>query len=81
MATKSTSRVKDRLRGVVTENKISEIENMLRLLKSDQYRLLTNYMYLNRDDLKVYIDVTDEGEYILTVRAVTDKLIDVGKVL
>lgn len=81
MATKSASRVKDRLRGVVTENKISEIENMLRLLKSDQYRLLTNYMYLDRDDLKVYIDVTDEGEYILTVRAVTDKLIDVGKVL
>lgn len=81
MATKSAARVKDRLRGVVTENKISEIENMLRLLKSDQYRLLTNYMYLDRDDLKVYIDVTDEGEYILTVRAVTDKLIDVGKVL
>lgn len=81
MATKSASRVKDRLRGVVTENKISEIENMLRLLKSEQYRLLTNYMYLDRDDLKVYIDVTDEGEYILTVRAVTDKLIDVGKVL
>ena len=63
------------------EDKVSAIENMLRVLKSDQYKLLTNYMYLNADDLKVYIDITENGDYILTVKAVTDRLIDIGRML
>ena len=42
---------------------------------------VANYMYLNVEDLKVYIDVTENGEYVLTVKAVTDKLIDIGRVL
>ena len=50
-------------------------------MKSEQYRLLTNYMYLGADDLKVYIDITENGEYILTVKAVTDRLIDIGRML
>ena len=54
---------------------------MLRAMKSEQYKLLTNYMYLNPDRLKVYIDILENGEYALTVRAVTDRLIDIGRVL
>ena len=54
---------------------------MLSVLKSETYKLLTNFMYLNEQDLKVYVDVTQSGEYILSIRAVTDKLIDVGRIL
>ena len=66
---------------VVINDKISAIESMLAVLKSETYRLLTNFMYLNEQDLKVYIDVTQSGEYILSIRAVSDKLIDVGRIL
>lgn len=81
MPVKSNGQVKQRLKKVVMEDKVSAIESMLRVLKSEQYRLLTNYMYLGADDLKVYIDITENGEYILTVKAVTDRLIDIGRML
>ncbi|MFR6640756.1 MAG: cell division topological specificity factor MinE [Christensenellales bacterium] len=71
----------ERLRKVVVNDKIGAIESMLRAMKSEQYKLLTNYMYLNPDRLKVYIDILENGEYALTVRAVTDRLIDIGRVL
>lgn len=70
-----------RMASSVNASKIAAIENMLRVLKAEEYRLLTNYMYLSEQDLKVYVDVTEEGEYVLTVRAITDRLIDVGKIL
>ena len=71
----------ERLRKVVVNDKIGAIESMLRAMKSEQYKLLTNYMYLNPDRLKVYIDILENGEYALTVRAVTDRLIDIGRML
>ena len=71
----------ERLRKVVVNDKIGAIESMLRAMKSEQYKLLTNYMYLNPDRLKVYIDILENGEYALTVRAVTDRLIEIGRVL
>lgn len=72
---------KTRMTSSVNGSKIAAIENMLRVLKADEYRLLTNYMYLAESDLKVYVDITEEGEYVLTVRAITDRLIDVGEML
>ena len=57
MPVKSNGQVKQRLKKVVMEDKVSAIESMLRVLKSEQYCLLTNYMYLGADDLKVYIDI------------------------
>lgn len=72
---------KRRLKTVAMENKVTAIENMLRVLRSDQYKLLTNYMYIGSDDLKVYMDLTENGEYVLTVKAVTDRLIDIGRLL
>ncbi|MBR2988122.1 MAG: hypothetical protein IKC64_00185 [Clostridia bacterium] len=76
-----TTRAKTRLNSVIMRDKITAIEGMLRTLKAEQYKLLTNYMYLNPQNLTVYIDVTENGEYVLVVRAVTDKLIDFGKPL
>ena len=72
---------KERLGSIIINDKISAIESMLSVLKSETYKLLTNFMYLNEQDLKVYVDVTKSGEYILSIRAVTDKLIDVGRIL
>ncbi len=79
--TRKSSPAGERLKKVVVNDKIGAIESMLRALKSEQYKLLTNYMYLNPDRLKVYIDILENGEYALTVRAVTDRLIDIGRVL
>ena len=74
-------RMKNRLKGVRVTDKVTQIENMLALLKSEVYKLLTNYMYLSVENLNVYIDVTPNGEYVLTVKAGTDRLIDIGKML
>lgn len=79
--TRKSSPAGERLKKVVVNDKIGAIESMLRALKSEQYKLLTNYIYLNPDRLKVYIDILENGEYALTVRAVTDRLIDIGRVL
>ena len=79
--TRKSSPAGERLKKDVVNDKIGAIESMLRALKSEQYKLLTNYMYLNPDRLKVYIDILENGEYALTVRAVTDRLIDIGRVL
>jgi len=74
-------RVRDRLKGVRVSDRVTRIENMLGVLKSEIYKLLTNYMYLSVDNLSVYIDVTESGEYVLNVKAGTDRLIDIGKIL
>ena len=50
-------------------------------MKGDIYRLLTNYMYLSAENLSVYVDVTQDGEYILNVKAATERFIDSGKTL
>ena len=52
---------------------------MLSDVKAEIYRLLTNYMYLSAENLSVYIDVVENGEYILNVRAVTERFIEPGK--
>ena len=76
-----SSRAKERLKSVRVSDKVTRIENMLAALKSETYKLLTNYMYLSVENLSVYIDVTEQGEYVLTVKAATDRLIDIGKML
>lgn len=74
-------RVRDRVKSAVMQDKISRIEDMLKVIRSEEYRLLTNFMYLTRDKLSVYIDITEDGRYVLTVRAETDHLIDPGLTL
>ena len=72
---------KMKMQSSISDNKIAEIEDMLKVLKADEYRLLTNFMYLAEGDLKVYVDITERGEYVLTVKAITDKFLDFGRVL
>ncbi len=72
---------KERLRKVRIHDTVQQIETMLQALKNEQYKLLTNYMFLNIDDLDVYVDITKNGEYVLSVKAVSRKLIDVGSIL
>ena len=79
--TKNVKRASARLKSVAYADKVVAIENMLRVLKSEQYRLLTDFMYLSEEDLKVYVDLTDRGEYVFTIKAVTDRLIDIGRLL
>lgn len=74
-------RVRERLHSAVMQDKVSKIEGMLKVIRAEEYKLLTNFMYLNREDLNVYVDITDDGEYILTIKAATDHLIDIGKTL
>ena len=63
----------------ISRSRIADIENSLRIMKAEMYKLLTNYMYLSREDLTVYVDVTDDGEFILNVRARTKRCIGTGK--
>ena len=63
----------------ISRSRIADIENSLRIMKAEMYKLLTNYMYLSREDLTVYVDVTDDGEFILNVRARTKRFIGTGK--
>ncbi len=69
----------ERLKSAKISEETREIELMLRTIKNEEYKLLTNFMFLSYEDLEVYVDVTRKGEYILSVRALTRKLIDVGK--
>ena len=62
----------------ISRSRIADIENSLRIMKAEMYKLLTNYMYLSREDLTVYVDVTDDGEFILNVRARTKRFIGTG---
>ena len=72
---------KERLRKVRINDTIGEIEAMLKTVKNEQYKLLTDFMTLSYDDLDVYIDITKNGEYVLTVKAISSKLIDIGKLI
>ncbi|MBO5224779.1 MAG: hypothetical protein J6C23_09755 [Clostridia bacterium] len=72
---------KERLRKVRINDTIVEIEGMLKTLKNEQYKLLTDFMTLAYEDLDVYMDITKNGEYVLTVKATSNKLIDIGKII
>ena len=72
---------KERLRNVRINDTIGEIEGMLKTEKNEQYKLLTDFMTLSYEDLEVYMDITKTGEYVLTVKAVSSKLIDIGKII
>ena len=63
----------------MSRNRITEMENTLRIMKAELYKLLTNYMYLSREDLAVYVYVTQDGEFIFNVRARTERFIGAGK--
>ena len=78
---KNTRFVRDKLKNVVLEKKVTAIENMLKVIKAEEYKLLTDYMYLDKDDLDIYMDVTGDGDYVLSIKAVTGHLIDIGKML
>ena len=63
----------------MSRNRITEMENTLRIMKAELYKLLTNYMYLSREDLAVYVDVTQDGEFIFNVRAKPERFIGADK--
>lgn len=71
-------KAEERLKNVGT-GRTTALKNMLSDVKAEIYRLLTNYMYLSAENLSVYIDVVENGEYILNVRAVTERFIKPGK--
>lgn len=75
--TKAQARLKSLRRG----SNVAQIENMLASMKAEVYKLLTNYMYLSIENLSVYIDITASGEYILNVKAESNRLINMGKSL
>lgn len=75
------SKAKERLKNVRVGDNFAGIENMLRSMKGEIYKLLTNYMYLNIENLNVYMDLTTTGEYVLNVQAESGRLIDFGKTL
>lgn len=72
---------KDRLKKIRISDTVTEIEGMLKTLKNEEYKLLTDFMALSFEDLDLYIDITKSGDYVLTIKAISNKLIDIGKII
>lgn len=72
---------KDRLKKIRINDTVTEIEGMLKTLKNEEYKLLTDFMTLSFEDLDLYIDITKSGDYVLTIKAISNKLIDIGKII
>lgn len=81
MSSRIVASAKERLNKTRINDKVVEIEGMLKTLKAEEYKLLTNFMYLSISDLDLYVDITEDGQYVLTVKAISDRLIDIGKFL
>lgn len=78
---KQSEMIKDRLKNVMITDRVSNIENLLTILKSDLYSLCSNYMYMKPENLHVVLDADSEGGYEFTFKVFTDHLIDAGKMI
>ena len=78
---KQSEWIKDRLQSVMMTDRVSGIETLLTVLRSDIYGLLENYMYITPDDVELVLDAEADGNFTLHITARTGHLIDPGKLL
>jgi len=73
--------IKNRLKSLVLSDRIDGLETLLTVLKSDIKILLSNYMTLDGDSVKLVLDIAPDGKYHFCVNATTARLIDPGKMI
>lgn len=69
----------NRLKNVMLADRSMSAESYLRIVRSDLYMLLNNYMVLEKEDLETSLETDETGMFYLTVRAKTPRLIDAGR--
>ena len=58
----------DRIKNILTSDRLQCKENLQQLLKSESYDMLTDFFELENDKILVKID-TDADGYVITVKA------------
>lgn len=76
-----TEMIKDRLKNVMLSDRVASVESLLRVLKSDVISLLSNYMYIENEDVQLTLDAEANGEFKVNIQAKTNRLIDAGKMI
>lgn len=66
-----------RLKNLLVHDKVSTPNQLTDVIKSDIYSVLSNYMELYSDDLKVLVDADEKG-YHLMISAHTNRFKQVG---
>ena len=54
-----------KLKQVLINDKHFNPERLNEVITGDLYKILQNYMEINRDDMLARIDIDDEGNYVL----------------
>jgi len=74
--------IKERLNRVMLSDKVEGLETMLTALKADLKTLLSDYMALADDSLKLELEVlSNNNGYQFNITAKTNRLIEIGRML
>lgn len=76
-----SEQIVDRLKTVMNADRMSGVENISKVIKSDIFDLLTSYMYLQIGDIELSIELVKDGNYILNLTAKSTHLIGAGKMI
>ena len=80
---KQSELIKERMRQVMLQDRVSGIETLLAVLKSDITALLSNYMALDFNAVEITADTfeSDLGVYEFVIKARTNRLIAPGRMI
>ena len=80
---KQSELIKERLAQVMLQDRVSGIETLLTILKSDLTALLSNYMALDFNAVEITAEMSDSGSggYEFVVKVRTNRLINPGRMI
>ncbi|MCL2796688.1 MAG: cell division topological specificity factor MinE [Firmicutes bacterium] len=80
---KQSELIKERMRQVMLADRVSGIETLLTVLKSDVTAVLSNYMALDFNAVEITADTdeSDSGGYEFTIKVRTNRLIAPGRMI
>lgn len=70
-----------KLKNAVLTDRAAMLENTLKIVKGDVYKILSDYMSLDPDNLTVTADLRTDGACDITVTATTYTLYEIGKMI
>ncbi|MCL2847362.1 MAG: cell division topological specificity factor MinE [Firmicutes bacterium] len=73
--------IKNRLKSLVLSDRIEGLDTLLAVLNSDIKALLANYMILEQGNVKLVLEIADDGKYHFNITVITNRLIDPGKMI
>ena len=81
MALKQRELINNRLKSLMLSDRVEGLETILTVIKSDAFLMLSNYMLLENGAIKLELDISDDGQYHLAIKATTNRLIHPGKMI